>query len=111
MFKHDTQVNGQEVQAFLNSIGSNATQTPLDFAIVVSWKSLIRSLFPKEVDGNILNLVHLSNSYTRIVNNNEPMNDDSQAGTAATGGTGGTDTGTLLFENVAVEGTFKILKS
>ena len=108
MFKHDTQVNGQEVHAFLKSIGSKATQTPLDFAIVVSWKSLIRSLFPKEVDGNILNLVHLSNSYTRIVNNNEPMTDDSQASTAATGATGGTDTGTLLFENVAVEGAFKI---
>jgi fatty acid synthase subunit beta len=85
-FTHDTLIDSLEIEAFCTAIrngdngdnggkGSNGgnnggvchpPKTPLDYAIVVSWQSLIKSLFPEEVDGNILNLVHLSNSYTRL---------------------------------------------
>lgn len=36
---------------------------PMDFAIVIGWKAIMKAIFPKNVDGDILKLVHLSNSY------------------------------------------------
>eukprot|EP00741_Cyanophora_paradoxa_P008217 tig00000025_g7952.t1 len=37
--------------------------SPLDFAIVAGWDSLIKSIFPNDIDGDILKLVHLSNKF------------------------------------------------
>lgn len=39
---------------------------PMDFAIVVGWKAIMKAIFPKTVNGDILKLVHLSNSYRMI---------------------------------------------
>ena len=36
---------------------------PMDFAIVVAWKVLIKPLFSKAIDGDLLSLVHLSNNF------------------------------------------------
>jgi fatty acid synthase subunit alpha len=36
---------------------------PLDFAIVVGWKSIVSALQSKEIDGDLLRLVHLSNEF------------------------------------------------
>ncbi|KAG0684342.1 beta subunit of fatty acid synthetase [Pichia californica] len=45
---------------------------PMDFAIVIGWKAIMKSIFPKAVDGDILKLVHLSNAYT-ILPNSTPL--------------------------------------
>ncbi|CDK24222.1 unnamed protein product [Kuraishia capsulata CBS 1993] len=41
---------------------------PMDFAIIIGWKAIMKSIFPKTVDGDILRLVHLSNSYKMFPN-------------------------------------------
>eukprot|EP00004_Rigifila_ramosa_P027693 TRINITY_DN910_c0_g1_i1.p1 TRINITY_DN910_c0_g1~~TRINITY_DN910_c0_g1_i1.p1 ORF type:complete len:2842 (-),score=503.53 TRINITY_DN910_c0_g1_i1:4431-12935(-) len=41
-------------------------QGGVSFAIVVAWEPLIKSIFPSEIDGDILALVHLSNSYETL---------------------------------------------
>ena len=51
---------------------------PVSFAIVAGWRALIKCLFPREVKGDILSLVHLSNSF-------EVITSSSSAG----GGSGG----------------------
>jgi fatty acid synthase subunit beta len=38
-------------------------RVPLDFAIVVGWSPICQALLQEPVQGNVLNLVHLSNSY------------------------------------------------
>ena len=38
----------------------------MDFAIVIGWKAIIKAIFPKSVDGDLLKLVHLSNGYKMI---------------------------------------------
>uniref|UniRef100_K3WEQ6 Fatty acid synthase subunit alpha n=1 Tax=Globisporangium ultimum (strain ATCC 200006 / CBS 805.95 / DAOM BR144) TaxID=431595 RepID=K3WEQ6_GLOUD len=49
-------------KAALNLSGDEVA-APADFSTIVSWKSLIKSVFAKEVEGNLLNLVHLKHSY------------------------------------------------
>lgn len=41
---------------------------PMDFAIVIGWKAIMKAIFPKTVDGDILKLVHLSNAYAMLPN-------------------------------------------
>ena len=36
---------------------------PLDYAMVAGWKSVIRALFAKNIEGDLLSLVHLGNSF------------------------------------------------
>lgn len=43
-------------------------RAPLDFAIVLSWQSLVQPLFSAELGGDLLQLVHLSNSFQRGAN-------------------------------------------
>ncbi|MCJ1282192.1 beta subunit of fatty acid synthetase [Xylographa opegraphella] len=46
--------------------GSKQLYAPMDFAIVVAWKALMKPLFAKEIDCDILKLVHLSNGFKMI---------------------------------------------
>lgn len=39
---------------------------PMDFAIIIGWKAIMKAIFPKSVDGDILKLVHLSNAYALL---------------------------------------------
>ena len=43
-----------------------APLAPMDFAIVVGWKSIIKAIFPKSIDGDLLKLVHLSNGFRML---------------------------------------------
>ncbi|MCJ1378643.1 beta subunit of fatty acid synthetase [Xylographa soralifera] len=43
--------------------GSKQLHAPMDFAIVVAWKALMKPLFAREIDCDILKLVHLSNGF------------------------------------------------
>ncbi|KAI8915921.1 hypothetical protein EDD86DRAFT_221808, partial [Gorgonomyces haynaldii] len=65
-------IDGKQVSDFVTFIGNNSELyqnksekhvSPLDFAIVVGWKSLVTALQPKEIDGDLLRLVHLSNAF------------------------------------------------
>ena len=47
-------------------------QAPLDYAIVVAWKAIMRPLFGQELDADLLRLVHLSNSF-RMINGARPI--------------------------------------
>jgi fatty acid synthase subunit beta len=46
--------------------GNERLLAPLDFAIVVAWKALMKPLFPAELDADLLKLVHLSNGFRTI---------------------------------------------
>ncbi|CUA68512.1 fatty acid synthase subunit beta, fungi type [Rhizoctonia solani] len=41
-------------------------QAPMDFAIVTGWQAIMKSIFPKAVDGDLLKLVHLSNGFKMV---------------------------------------------
>jgi fatty acid synthase subunit beta len=48
---------------------------PLDFGVVVGWEALMKPLFSKELDVDLLTLVHLSNGF-RMLGHAEPIQDD-----------------------------------
>ena len=60
-----THAIGNKCDAFVDRPGK-ATLAPMDFAIVIGWKAIIKAIFPKSVDGDLLKLVHLSNGYKMI---------------------------------------------
>lgn len=39
------------------------THAPMDFAIVIGWERIMKAVFHKKIDGDLLKLVHLSNSF------------------------------------------------
>ncbi|KAG0203436.1 3-oxoacyl-[acyl-carrier-protein] synthase [Mortierella sp. GBA30] len=70
------QVNTPEIKEFCQAVGNQAelyverrqkvVYAPMDFAIVVGWKSIIKAIFPKSIDGDLLKLVHLSNGFRML---------------------------------------------
>ncbi|KAF9438054.1 3-oxoacyl-[acyl-carrier-protein] synthase [Entomortierella beljakovae] len=75
-------VNTPEIKEFCQAVGNQAelyverrqkvVYAPMDFAIVVGWKSIIKAIFPKSIDGDLLKLVHLSNGF-RMLDGAEPL--------------------------------------
>ncbi|KAF3939761.1 hypothetical protein ABW19_dt0209468 [Dactylella cylindrospora] len=64
---------GNRGEAFVERSGSGkTTSAPMDFAIVVGWKAIIKAIFPKAIDGDLLKLVHLSNGF-RMLPGAEPL--------------------------------------
>ncbi|KAG0311839.1 beta subunit of fatty acid synthetase, partial [Dissophora globulifera] len=69
-------VHTAEIKEFCQAVGNQAeiyverrqkvVYAPMDFAIVVGWKSIIQAIFPKSIDGDLLKLVHLSNGFRMI---------------------------------------------
>lgn len=55
---------------------------PMDFAIVVGWRVIIKAIFPDAVDGDLLKLVHLSNGY-RLLPGANPLQDGDMVATSA----------------------------
>ncbi|KAI9205069.1 fatty acid synthase [Polychytrium aggregatum] len=75
VFRSTFVVDKKRLQDFTQIIGNHAelysTNTdnvpaPMDFAIVAGWKSLVGAILPKEIDGDLLRLVHLSNEFRQI---------------------------------------------
>jgi len=69
-------VTGEAINDFVHAVG-NAGEAfvdrpgkevfaPMDFAIVVGWKAITRPIFPRQIDGDLLKLVHLSNGFRMI---------------------------------------------
>lgn len=75
-------VTSQAIQNFVHAVGNTGeafvdrpgkvTLAPMDFAIVVGWKAIIKPIFPKAIDGDLLKLVHLSNGF-RMLPGAEPL--------------------------------------
>lgn len=69
-------VTGRDIAEFTHAIGNTCeafisrpgkkTLAPMDFAIVIGWKAIMKAIFPKTIDGDLLKLVHLSNGYRMI---------------------------------------------
>lgn len=67
------EVEGKAIADFVHAVGNNGeafverpgkvTYAPMDFAIVTGWKAIIKAIFPRIIDGDILKLVHLSNGF------------------------------------------------
>ncbi|KAF2457725.1 acyl transferase domain-containing protein [Lineolata rhizophorae] len=62
---------GNTGEAFVDRPGKEVF-APMDFAIVVGWKAIIKPIFPRAIDGDLLKLVHLSNGF-RMLPGAEPM--------------------------------------
>lgn len=67
-FKASEKIQSKLLQKFCRIVGNHAAAyshptpvAPMDFAIVVVWRAVIKSLFPAQIDGDLLKLVHLSN--------------------------------------------------
>jgi fatty acid synthase subunit beta len=58
-------VDAARVRAFNRAIGYKGHQgkVPMDFAIVVCWRPICSALLQDPIQGDVLNLVHLSNAY------------------------------------------------
>ena len=75
-------VTGQAIADFVHAVGNTGEAfvdrpgkevfAPMDFAIVVGWKAIIKPIFPKAIDGDLLKLVHLSNGF-RMLPGAEPL--------------------------------------
>lgn len=76
-----THATGNKCDAFVTRPGK-VTLAPMDFAIVVGWRSIIKAIFPKTVDGDLLKLVHLSNGY-RMIPGAKPLQKDEVVSTKA----------------------------
>jgi len=71
----EIRVTSESIQNFVQSIGykvhsstkitGNVT-APMDYAIVVAWKAITKPLFCESLDGNLLDLVHLSNEFKQV---------------------------------------------
>ncbi|CCH45960.1 fatty acid synthase [Wickerhamomyces ciferrii] len=85
-------ITGQAIAEFTHAIGNKnedfvsrpgrKTLAPMDFAIVVGWKAIIKAIFPKKVDGDLLRLVHMSNGYKMIPGASPLAKDDVVSTTA-----------------------------
>eukprot|EP01127_Copromyxa_protea_P004216 TRINITY_DN14111_c0_g1_i1.p1 TRINITY_DN14111_c0_g1~~TRINITY_DN14111_c0_g1_i1.p1 ORF type:complete len:3881 (+),score=986.19 TRINITY_DN14111_c0_g1_i1:27-11669(+) len=82
VFTCNGEVTANSVARFCRIVGNFASAytkqseqghlAPMDYAIVVSWKAVIKCLFPSSIDGDLLNLVHLSNA-VRYLDNTNPL--------------------------------------
>ena len=62
---------GNAGEAFVDRPGKEV-YAPMDFAIVLGWKAITKPIFPRTIDGDLLKLVHLSNSF-RMLPGAEPL--------------------------------------
>ncbi|ORZ36810.1 hypothetical protein BCR44DRAFT_1498577 [Catenaria anguillulae PL171] len=59
-------VVGNDAEQFVDK-GQDRLAAPLDYAIVAGWKAVVQPLFSGLVDGDLLKLVHLNNSFKVLV--------------------------------------------
>lgn len=69
-------ITSESIQNFVHSVGYQGESSigrpgvdiiaPIDYAIVVAWKAITKPLFCESLDGNLLDLVHLSNDFEMV---------------------------------------------
>ncbi len=62
---------GNTQEAYVDRPGKEVL-APMDFAIVAGWKAITKPIFPRQIDGDLLKLVHLSNAF-RMIPGAEPL--------------------------------------
>lgn len=87
-----TTITGETIADFVHAVGNTGEAfvdrpgkdvfAPMDFAIVVGWKAITKPIFPRAIDGDLLNLVHLSNSF-RMMPGTEPLKKGDVVSTSA----------------------------
>ncbi|RYP75527.1 hypothetical protein DL769_003814 [Monosporascus sp. CRB-8-3] len=78
----ETTITSEDINDFVHAVGNTGEAfvdrpgkvmyAPMDFAIVVGWKAITKPIFPRQIDGDLLKLVHLSNSF-RMLPGAEPL--------------------------------------
>ncbi|KAJ3195403.1 3-oxoacyl-[acyl-carrier-protein] synthase [Irineochytrium annulatum] len=72
VFRSSFKVESSHVKNFTQIIGNHdelyvkSVKAPMDFGIVAGWRSLVTAILPKEIDGDLLRLVHLSNEFRML---------------------------------------------
>ncbi|KZT29627.1 fatty acid synthase [Neolentinus lepideus HHB14362 ss-1] len=75
-------ITGSAIERFCAVIGNQTenfkpartekVMAPMDFAMVTGWKTIMQSIFPETIDGDLVKLVHLTNSF-RMVDGAAPL--------------------------------------
>jgi fatty acid synthase subunit beta len=78
----ETKVDPVTIQRFCDVVGNQGEAfkerrnknilAPMDYAIVLGWQSIMKTIFPEAIDGDLINLVHLSNGF-RFVEGAAPL--------------------------------------
>ncbi|KAF9648674.1 fatty acid synthase [Thelephora ganbajun] len=58
-------VVGNQSEAF-KTVRNDRVQAPMDFGIVTGWQAIMKAIFPQSIDGDLLNLVYLSNGFCML---------------------------------------------
>ncbi|OMH81189.1 Fatty acid synthase subunit beta, partial [Zancudomyces culisetae] len=76
------EVKRKDIVDFCKTVGNNSERyvdrgqkhvyAPIDFAIKLGWEAICQAMFPKFIDGNLLELVHLTNGF-EIIDSTEPL--------------------------------------
>ncbi|KAF5649396.1 fatty acid synthase subunit beta [Fusarium sp. NRRL 52700] len=59
--------------ASMSSTSWATSEVPLDFAVVIAWKALVKPLFSRQLDADILKLLHVSNEITLCPGHSPPV--------------------------------------
>lgn len=80
------------IQEFTHAIGNTCEDfvprsgkkllAPMDYAIVLGWRVIIKAIFPESVDGDLLKLVHMSNGY-RMIPGAKPLQEGDEISSSA----------------------------
>ncbi|GAA5926751.1 trifunctional fatty acid synthase subunit FAS2 [Sporobolomyces koalae] len=99
-------VVGHEGEAYKKSY-KTGMQFPMDFAIKLGWKSIMKPIFPNSIDGDLLKLVHLSNGFRVLPGAPVLQPGDTVTSTSRIESVTNSDTG----KTVSVKGTVFLLSS
>jgi hypothetical protein len=58
-------VVGNQGESFRKGHSENVT-APMDFTIVAGWQAIMKAIYHKSIDGDLLKLVHLSNGFRMV---------------------------------------------
>ncbi|GAA5924777.1 hypothetical protein JCM1841_004145 [Sporobolomyces salmonicolor] len=113
----DVTISEDEIEAFCRVVGNegeaykkgykSGMQLPMDFAIKLGWKSIMKPIFPSTIDGDLLKLVHLSNGFRVLPGAPSLKPGDTVTSTSRIESVTNSDTG----KTVAVKGTVFLLSS
>ncbi|KAK2767667.1 beta subunit of fatty acid synthetase [Arachnomyces sp. PD_36] len=87
-FEDSFDINKEELRRFNRATGyemgcrNDPDSIPMDFAIVLSWKSVSKALLQDPIQGDVLNLVHLSNTF-KLTENVESLKANDKIHTSA----------------------------
>ncbi|GAA5878476.1 hypothetical protein JCM8547_005957 [Rhodosporidiobolus lusitaniae] len=110
-------ISEEEIEAFCRVVGNESAaykknykagmEVPMDFAIKLGWKAIMKPIFPNSIDGDLLKLVHLSNGFRVLPGAPALKPGDVVTSTSRIESVSNSDTG----KTVAVRGTVYLVSS